>query len=113
MLLDEVLDEHRDVVAALAQRRDADRDHVEAVVQVLLEAAVGDHLLQVAVGGGDDADVHALRALGRRAARTRAPGCTRSSLAWMASASASRSRRGRSSRRRPARTCRAWSSTRR
>ena len=64
MLLDEVIDERRDVVAPFAQRRDLDRDHVEPVVEVLLEPAVADHLFQIAVGRGDDPHVHALRALG-------------------------------------------------
>ena len=44
-----------DVLRPLAQRRHRDRKHVQAVEQVLAEAAglhVGD---QVAVGGGDDA----------------------------------------------------------
>ncbi len=33
-------------------------DDVEAVEEVLAEASVGDQLLEVGVGGGDDADVH-------------------------------------------------------
>ncbi len=37
--------------------RDADRDDVQAVVEVLAERALLDHLLEVAVRGGDDADV--------------------------------------------------------
>ena len=52
----------RDVVLALAQRRHVDRDDVEAVVEVLAELPVGDHLRQVAVGRRDDADVGAQRA---------------------------------------------------
>ena len=36
--LDEVLDEQRDVLAALAQRRKLDREHREPVVEVLAEA---------------------------------------------------------------------------
>ena len=53
----EVLGQERDVVAALAQRRQPDRDDVDAVEQVLAERALGHHLRQVAIGGGDDADV--------------------------------------------------------
>ena len=51
-------DEH--VVAALAQRRQPEVDDVEAVVEVLAELARLDHLLEVAVGRGDDADVDLL-----------------------------------------------------
>ena len=48
-LLGEMADQPRDVVAALAQRRQHEREHVQAVVEVAAEAAVGDHLRQVAV----------------------------------------------------------------
>ena len=53
----EVPDEERDVLAALAQRRDLDREHLEAVVEVGAQAPLGDGGLEVAVGGGDDAHV--------------------------------------------------------
>jgi hypothetical protein len=60
---DEVVDQQRHVVQVLAQRRRADRDHVQAVVEVLAEAAGGDLLLEVAVGGGDHPHVDPHRAL--------------------------------------------------
>ena len=60
----EVLDQIVDVVDALAQRRQADRHDVEAVVEILAEEALPDHLAEVAVRRGDDADV----GLDRRAA---------------------------------------------
>ena len=63
-LRDEVLDQRRDVLAPLAQRRNVDRDHVEPVEEILLEPAVGDHLPEVAVGRGDDPHVDLLGALG-------------------------------------------------
>ena len=44
-------------LAPLAQRRDAQRHHLEAVVEVLAEAPLGDLLLEVAVGGRDQAEV--------------------------------------------------------
>ena len=47
----------RDVLAALAQRRQDDRDDVDAVVEVFAEPPLGDRLGQVLVGRGDDADV--------------------------------------------------------
>ena len=62
--LDEMLDQHRDVLAPLAQRRHLDRNDVEAIEQILAKLAVGDQLAQVAVGGGNHAHVDALRALG-------------------------------------------------
>ena len=55
----EVLDQAGDVFLALAQRRHPEVDDVQAVVEVLAELALGDEVLQVAVGGGDDADVDA------------------------------------------------------
>src|SRR5690606_34770065 len=47
----------RDVVAPLAERRDVERDDVEAVVQVAPEGALAHLVLEVAVRRGDDADV--------------------------------------------------------
>jgi hypothetical protein len=64
VLPDEVLDQRRNVFAAFPERRDLDRDDVQAIEEIVLEPAVGDHLAQVAIGGGDDADVDALRPLG-------------------------------------------------
>ena len=54
---DEVVDEAGDLVAAFAQRRDRQADDVEAVEEVLAEAAVADGVFEIGVGGGDDADV--------------------------------------------------------
>ena len=55
--LREVLRQDGDVVAPLAQRRRADGDDVQAVVEVLAEAAGLDLLLEILVRRGDDADV--------------------------------------------------------
>ena len=52
-----MLDERRDLLAPLAQRRQLQRHDVQAVEEVLAEPALGDELLEVGVGGGDDADV--------------------------------------------------------
>ena len=52
-----MLGEQRDVVGALAQCRQADRNHVDPIVEILPELPVGDHLAEIAVGGRDDADV--------------------------------------------------------
>ena len=63
----EVADQVRHVLAALAQRRQAQRHDVEAEEQVFAEQALLDQRPQVLVGGGDDAHV----ALDRRAAANR------------------------------------------
>ena len=54
----EVVGEQRDVLAPLAQRRQRNRDDVQAVIQVLAELAFGDELLEIALGAGDGAHVH-------------------------------------------------------
>ena len=58
-LAQEVAHEVADVLQALAQRRQAQRHDVEAVVEVLAEQALLDLRLELAVGGGDDAHVGA------------------------------------------------------
>ena len=57
--VEEMSDQFRDVLAAIAQRRQVDRHDVEPVVQVLAEAAGGGFGQEVAVAGGDDAGVDA------------------------------------------------------
>ena len=63
-LADEMLDEQRDVIDALAQRRQQDGDDVEPIVEVVAELPFLHHLLEVAVRRGDDAhiDMHRLLA---------------------------------------------------
>ncbi len=61
--LHEVADQERDVFGALAERGDLDGKNIQAVVEVTAEGALGDALRKIHVGGGDDADVHALRAI--------------------------------------------------
>ena len=56
---EQALGERLDVLVALAQGRQHDREHGEAVEQVLAEAAGGDLGRQVSVGGGDPAHVGA------------------------------------------------------
>ncbi len=51
--------QRRQVLTALAQRGHFDREHVEAVEQILAELALGDAGLQVAVGRGHHAHVAA------------------------------------------------------
>ncbi len=57
VLGDEEVRQRHDLVAPLAQRRHGRLDHLEAVVEVFAELAAQHHLLEVAVGGGDDAHV--------------------------------------------------------
>ena len=54
---EEVAREHRDVLAPLAQRRQAKADHVEAVVEVLAKQPLLHPRLELLVGGRDHAHV--------------------------------------------------------
>ena len=49
--------EQRDVVAALAQRRQINTEHVQPIEQVRAKAALFDMLAQWTVGGGHDAHI--------------------------------------------------------
>ena len=53
--LSEVIDQQRDIVFAVVEIRHVDRNHIEAVEEVLAEMSVGNLLLQVLVGGSNDA----------------------------------------------------------
>src|SRR6266436_47986 len=53
----EVLGQERNVLATLAERWQRHRDHVEAIEEILAEAALVDHLCEIAVRGGDDTGV--------------------------------------------------------
>lgn len=55
-----VVEQGVDVLGPLAQRRHDDAHHAQAVVQIFPEYALAHRLLQVAMGRGDDALVHAL-----------------------------------------------------
>src|SRR5438105_13103177 len=55
----EMRDEQRNVFLALPECRQLDMNNRDAVIEVLAEAALVDGLAQVAVRGGDDADVRA------------------------------------------------------
>ena len=56
-LLQEFLDEERDVFLAIAERRHEEGDDVEAVEEVFAEVAAGDLFFEILVGRGDDSDV--------------------------------------------------------
>src|SRR5580692_7063667 len=50
VFLREVTHQERNVSGTFAQRRDADRKHVQAIVQVAAELAILHHYLEVAIG---------------------------------------------------------------
>ncbi len=56
-LVGEKFHQVRNVLRPFAQRRNEYREDIEPVIEVAAELAVGDHLLQVAVGGGDQTHV--------------------------------------------------------
>src|SRR4029079_3936795 len=56
-LIDEVVGDELDVLAAIAQRRDLERKDIEAVIKVVAKLARAHRLARVAVGGRDDAHV--------------------------------------------------------
>src|SRR6185437_10673392 len=56
-LLGEMLHQLVDVVAALAQRRDRERNHLQSEVEVLAKGPTANGLLQIVIGRGDDADI--------------------------------------------------------
>src|SRR5689334_24571872 len=58
-LVHEIVDQFRNVLAALGERRYANRYDRQAVIKVLTEAAGGDFLFEVARGGRDDPDIDA------------------------------------------------------
>ena len=62
VLAEEVLREQRQILAAVAQRRQPDLDRVQAEQQVLPEPAGADLVVQLGVGRRDDPDVDAPRA---------------------------------------------------
>src|SRR5262249_9313336 len=53
----EVPGEYRDVVLSLAQRRNADREDVQAIEEIAPERSLLDHGPQLPAGGGDDPDI--------------------------------------------------------
>jgi hypothetical protein len=53
-----MLGEQADIVSAFAQRRQVDRDHVEAIVEILAKLAFANRLFNVAVRRGDYTDVY-------------------------------------------------------
>ena len=55
---EEIVDQQRDIPLALPQRRHLELDHVETVVEVFAKPAGRHLLLQIAVGGAENARIH-------------------------------------------------------
>src|SRR5713226_4794262 len=51
--------ERRNIFSSIAQRRDIKRNHVEAVEKILAKSAARNLLIEILIGCGDDAHVHA------------------------------------------------------
>src|SRR5690606_2786306 len=56
-LREKVAHEVGNILGPLMQRRKADRNDVEAIEEVFAEEAEIDELPEIAIGGGDDADI--------------------------------------------------------
>jgi hypothetical protein len=52
-----MLYQHCDIVTSIAQGWHFDREYVEAVEQVFTKLLVGDVLLQITIGSGDDSHI--------------------------------------------------------
>ena len=52
-----MIGKEQDVLAPLAERRQMNPEHRDAIVQVFAKPPVGDRTLEVAVGGGNETDV--------------------------------------------------------
>src|SRR5260370_17205185 len=50
--------ENGDVFLAVAQRRHEERNYIQAIKQILTKGAARDFLLEIFVGGGEDANIH-------------------------------------------------------
>ena len=104
-LVEKMFGQLGDIGRTIPQRRHAQRDHVQAVVKILAEAAIRDRFEQVGVGSGDHAHVDGKRSRNCRCAGSRAPAAR--AAAWPAAAAASRRfRPGRWCRGAPVRTAR-------
>src|SRR5262245_17017817 len=58
---DKIIDQYRNIVGSLPQRRDVYGKDIQAVVQVGAKSSVGDFALQIAIGRGNNSNVRANR----------------------------------------------------
>ncbi len=61
VVIEEVFGDADDVLAALAQRRQRDRDHVETIVEIEAEAPLAQRFGEIDMGGGDETEVDMVR----------------------------------------------------
>src|SRR5438270_12862018 len=54
----EIARERWNIFLSCSQGRQRERDHVQAMIKVFAESAASDRCFKIAVGGGDDAQVH-------------------------------------------------------
>ena len=58
-----MIEQQQDIALAFAQRRHIYRDDIEAIIEIGAELAVGDRLVEVAVGCSDDPHIDFERSL--------------------------------------------------
>ncbi len=58
VLIEKKVDEPGNILAAIPQRREIDRNDVQAIKKIFPEISLRDLFLKIDVGGGDDADVN-------------------------------------------------------
>src|SRR5580704_10614350 len=58
MAAQKIADEQRDVFTPLAERRKLDRKYLQTIVQVASKLSRGNHLVQIAIGGGNETHIH-------------------------------------------------------
>src|SRR5271168_2575065 len=57
------LGERKDVLGSLAERRQSECDHVEAIVEIFAETSGRDFTLEISIGRDDDANINSERAI--------------------------------------------------
>ena len=58
VMIDVVINDRGNLRSSFAQRRHAQTNHVQTIVQIFAKTALGDHLFQISVRCGDDPNVH-------------------------------------------------------
>src|SRR5439155_6459193 len=58
VLLQKVVDEHRNVFATLAQRRHINRKNIDSIIEIVTKTSITDHRAQIPVGGGDHTNIN-------------------------------------------------------
>src|SRR6266550_2250823 len=61
--LHEIANQQREIFGALAERGNLNGENIQTVIEVAAKGALGNAFRKILIRGGDDADVHALRAI--------------------------------------------------